>query len=157
MTATEILVLMVIALIPLLLVVIAILLSKISRTLARAFPPPRPPQSGFTIRQTLQGDTTMAITGIVAGLTGTFTETPTPAGSTIPAGTIPQWTSSDPTVTLTPSADGTQVVAAVPATFTAPSFTLTVANQDGSFPTPATIPVTQPVIAQTGFTIDQVA
>ena len=114
-------------------------------------------QSGFTIQQ-VQGETLMPINGIVAGTTGVFQETPTPAGSTIPAGTVPVWTSSDPTnAPAVTSADGTQCSVAVPAGATITSFSLTVQNQDGTFPTTVTVPVTQPVIAQTGFEINQIS
>lgn len=99
----------------------------------------------------------MPITGIVAGSSGVFQETPLPQGATIPAGSVPVWTSSDTTVTLTPSTDGTQVTAAVPTGSTITTFTLSVANQDGSFPTSVSVPVTQPVVAQTGFQIDQIS
>lgn len=114
-------------------------------------------QSGFTIHQ-VEGEKLMPILGIVAGATGVFQETPTPAGSTIPAGTIPVWTSSDTTnapVVATP--DGTGCSVSVPAGAPISSFTLSVANQDGSFSTSVTVPVTQPVIAQTGFQIDQIS
>lgn len=99
----------------------------------------------------------MPITGIVAGSSGVFQETPTPQGATIPAGSVPVWASSDSTVTLTPSADGTQVTATVPAGSTITTFNLSVANQDGSFHTSVAVPVTQAAVAQTGFQIDQVS
>lgn len=113
-------------------------------------------QTGFFVSQ-LQGENLMPITGIVAGSSGVFQETPLPQGATIPAGSVPVWTSSDTTVTLTPSTDGTQVTAAVPTGSTITTFTLSVANQDGSFPTSVSVPVTQPVVAQTGFQIDQIS
>jgi hypothetical protein len=115
-------------------------------------------QTGFTIYQ-LRGDFIMAITGIVAGATGVFQETPLPIGAVIPAGTIPKWSTSDTTNTsLTPSADGTQCAVAVAAGATIPSFVLTVSNQDGSFPTPVTVPVLQPAPPpQTGFVINQLS
>lgn len=104
------------------------------------------------------GVTIMPIVGIVVGATGVFTETPTPAGSTIPAGTVPQWTTSDTVnTTLTPSADGTSV--SVATATTAPvggSFTLTVANQDGTFPTGVSVPFLAPAPPpQSGFEINQ--
>lgn len=124
----------------------------------------RPPrQTGFRITQlhpNSTGVTFMPIVGIVVGATGTFTETPTPAGAVIPAGTVPQWSTSDTTnTTLTPSVDGAGVAVAVAAT--APvggSFTLTVANQDGSFPTGVSVPFLAPAPPpQTGFEINQVS
>jgi hypothetical protein len=115
-------------------------------------------QTGFSVSQ-LQGDTPMPITGIVAGATGVFQETPTPQGAVIPAGTIPVWTSSDTTnAPAVASADGTQCSVAVPASATITSFTLSVQNQDGTFPTSVTVPVTPaPPPAQTGFEINQVS
>lgn len=113
-------------------------------------------QTGFFVSQ-LQGENLMPITGIVAGSSGVFQETPTPQGATIPAGSVPVWASSDSTVTLTPFADGTQVTAAVPAGSTITTFNLSVANQDGSFQTSVAVPVTQAAVAQTGFQIDQVS
>lgn len=119
-------------------------------------------QSGFTIQQVqtdqTSGEKLMPITGIVAGATGVFQETPTPAGAVIPAGSIPVWTSSDTAnAPAVASADGTTCSVAVPAGATITSFSLTVGNQDGTFPTTVTVPVTQPVIAQTGFQVDQVS
>lgn len=114
-------------------------------------------QSGFTIQQ-VEGEQVMAITGIVAGQTGTFKATPTPAGSSIPAGTVPVWASSDTTnAPVTASADGLSATVSVPAGATITTFRLSVQNQDGTFPTSVDVPVTQPVIAQTGFEIDQVS
>ena len=100
----------------------------------------------------------MPITGIVAGQSGVFKETPLPVGAQIPAGTTPQWSASDPSITLTPSSDGTEVTAAVPAGTTLTTFQLKVQNQDGSFPTTVDVPVLPPPPpAQTGFQIDQVS
>lgn len=112
-------------------------------------------QVGFTIQQ-VQGEQSMAITGIVAGATGQFTATPTPAGSKIPDGTVPVWTSSDPAnAPAVASADGLSCSVAVPAGATITTFTLSVQNQDGTFPTSVSVPVTPAVIAQTGFDINQ--
>jgi len=112
-------------------------------------------QTGFTIQQ-VQGEKIMPILGIVAGATGAFTAKPTPAGSSIPAGTVPVWSSSDTTnAPVTASADGLSATVAVPTEATIASFTLSVQNQDGTFPTSVTVPVTQPVVAQSGFEIDQ--
>jgi hypothetical protein len=117
-------------------------------------------QTGFTINQ-LKGTQIMPITGILAGATGTFQETPLPVGAVIPAGSIPVWTSDNTTdVALTPSADGTQVAAAVSSTTTITTFNLSVANQDGSFLTTVAVPVTPAGgggTPQTGFQIDQLS
>ena len=118
-------------------------------------------QIGFHVSQ-LQGDNKMPITGIVAGSTGVFQETPTPQGAVIPAGTVPVWSTSDTAnTTLSPSPDGTQVSVAVAPGATITSFDLTVANQDGSFPTTVSVPVLAPPPppppAQTGFEINQVS
>lgn len=111
-------------------------------------------QSGFTITQ---GDH-MPITGIVVGATGVFQETPLPVGAVIPPGTIPVWSVNVPDVTLVPSSDGTQVSATVVSTSTLTTFNLTVANQDGSFPTTVAVPIL-PVVnpPQTGFQINQLS
>jgi len=115
-------------------------------------------QHGFKITQLFEGDN--MITGVVVGATGVFQETPTPAGAVIPVGTIPVW-STDAAATdvvLTPSADGTQVSAAVAATSTLTTFNLIVANQDGSFPTTVAVPVLPAAPpAQTGFAINQLS
>jgi hypothetical protein len=98
--------------------------------------------------------------GITAGGQGTFQEVPFPAGAQLQAGAIPVWTSSDPAVTLTPSADGTTCIAAVPATDTNPSFTITatVNNSAGqSISGSLTVPINQPVVAATSLTISQIA
>src|ERR1700690_2592303 len=113
-----------------------------------------PPQTGFTI---YQGDH-MSITGIVVGATGTFAATVLPAGAVIPAGSVPVWTTSDTSNTsLTPSADGMSVAVATSAA--APvggSFILTITNQDGTFPTPVTVPYLPAAPpAQTGFEVEQ--
>jgi hypothetical protein len=117
-------------------------------------------QTGFTIYQ-IEGNKIMPITGIVAGATGIFQETPTPVGAVIPAGSTPVWTADNTTdVSLTPSADGTQVAVAVSATTTITTFNLSVANQDGSFLTTVAVPVTPgvtPPTPQTGFQIDQLS
>jgi len=113
-------------------------------------------QHGFKITQMFEGDD--MIKGVVSGATGVFQETPTPSGAVIPAGTIPQWSVDTTDVTLVTSADGTQVSAAVSATTTLTTFNLTVANQDGSFPTSVAVPilpVTPP--PQTGFVINQLS
>lgn len=101
----------------------------------------------------------MPILGVVAGSTGVFQETPLPVGAKIPAGSTPQWSTDAPStdVALSPSADGTQVAAAVAAATTLTSFNLTVQNQDGSFPTTVAVPILPAVVTQTGFQIDQLS
>lgn len=119
---------------------------------------PHSKQTGFEITQ-LGG--VMPITGIVVGSQGVFQETVLPAGATIPAGTTPVWTTSDATnTTLSPSPDGTQVMVTVASTAPAGgSFSLTVANQDGTFPTSVTVPFLPGTVVtpQTGFQIDQLS
>jgi len=114
-----------------------------------------PAATGFQI---FQGEKGMPITGIVKGATGTFTETPTPAGGQLQAGSIPQWSSDDSLTTLTPSADGTAVSVATSATDPATSFNLTVTgvSSDGTKITATVnVPLTAAVVPATGFTINQ--
>lgn len=103
----------------------------------------------------------MAITGIVLGATGTFTETPSPAGGALQSGNVPVWTSDDTLTTLTPSADGTSVAVATSASDTATSFNLTVSGvaSDGTaISTSVNVPLLPPaVVPATGFTINQTA
>ena len=110
---------------------------------------------GFDIRQ---GDN-MAITGIVVGATGTFTETPSPAGSALQAGNIPAWTVDDTTVTLVPAADGTAVQATVPSGHAPASFNLTcsgVNSAGATISTTVAVPILPlPVTPATGFDINQ--
>lgn len=100
----------------------------------------------------------MAITGVKVGGQGTFTATPLPPGATLPQGVVPTWQASDPSVQLTPAADGLSTVAAVPAGATITSFDLSVAATlpDGSTPSGK---VTVPVLSAdvTSFQIDQTA
>jgi hypothetical protein len=98
----------------------------------------------------IQGDISMAITGIIVGATGTFASSPSaPPGAVEPTGTTRVWTTSDSTNTnLTPSADGTSVAVAVAAT--APvggSFNLTATDSypDGTSATSG--PVAVPFLA----------
>jgi hypothetical protein len=110
------------------------------------------------------GEKTMAITGIVKGATGTFGSTPTPAGSVFPAGTTYVWTADDPSVSLTPSSDGTSVAAATSVADTAASFNLT---QTSSFTAPGAsapvsrtvnVPLLAPVVpTPTGIAISQIS
>lgn len=99
------------------------------------------------------------INGIVKGSVGTFTETPSPAGSSLQAGNVPVWTSDDPLTTLTPSADGTSVSVATSAADTAASFNLTVSgvSSDGTaISTSANVPLLPPaVVPAKGFDINQ--
>ena len=66
---------------------------------------------------------------IVAGTTGSFSAVLTPPNGAQAAGTTPQWSSSDASVALSPSPDGLTLQAAVPATFTGPTFDLTISAQ----------------------------
>jgi len=113
----------------------------------------------FEIKQI--GGSGMAITGIVKGATGTFTETPTPAGGQLQTGNIPVWTSDDPNTSLTPSADGASVNVATSATDAATSFNLTVSGiaSDGTaISSSANVPLLPPaVVPATGFDINQTA
>jgi len=113
----------------------------------------------FEIKQI--GGSGMAITGIVKGATGTFTETPTPAGGQLQTGDIPVWTSDDPNTSLTPSADGASVNVATSATDAAASFNLTVSGiaSDGTaISSSANVPLLPPaVVPATGFDINQTA
>lgn len=113
----------------------------------------------FEIKQI--GGSGMAITGIVLGATGTFTETPTPAGGALQAGNVPVWTSDDANTTLTPSADGTSVNVATSTADTATSFNLTVSGvaSDGTAITSSVnVPLLPAaVVPATGFDIEQTA
>ncbi len=101
------------------------------------------------------------ITGVTKGSQGTFTETPVPVGGALQAGDIPSWSSDDATVGLQPSADGTSVIASVPADSTATSFNLTVngINSQGTkIQTTVSVPILAPAPPPaTGFQIDQIA
>ncbi len=103
----------------------------------------------------------LAITGIVLGATGTFTETPTPAGGALQAGNIPAWTSDDPNTSLTPSADGSSVNVATSATDTATSFNLTVSGVNSAgvaISSSVNVPLLPAAaVPATGFTINQTA
>lgn len=87
------------------------------------------------------------ITGIVAGTSGTFVAILTPSNGAQAAGSVPQWSSSEAAVSLSPAADGLSVVAAVPSDFAGTSFDLTIsaASSDpavGTVSNVHTIPVT---------------
>lgn len=134
---------------------IKVMLAQISEDLVTS-------ATGFTISQLDSGGNVMAtITGVPAGGQGTFQETPTPAGGALQAGAIPAWTADDAAVVLTPSSDGTTVVAAVPATDTAASFNLTVTgvSSNGSTISQVTnVPILPGVaVPATGFSVSQIA
>jgi hypothetical protein len=119
-----------------------------------------PEVESFTIQQT--GDS-MPLTAPDPGATLQFTATPTPAGSTLPAGVVPTWTSSDPTnVTIT--TDPTGLIATVVLSSAIPvgeSVTLTISATlpDGTTPTASTSFTVgaAPPVEVTGFTIVQTA
>jgi hypothetical protein len=107
-------------------------------------------QEGFTM-----------ITGVPAGGTGTFTESPVPVGGLLQPGNVPVWTVDDALVSLTPSADGTSANVAVGASDTATSFNLTVSgvNSAGApISTTVNVPILPAVaVPATGFDIEQTA
>jgi len=99
---------------------------------------------------------------IQAGSTGTFIATPVPANGTIVSTQPPPaWSSSDSSVTLSPSDGGLTVEVEVPATDPNTSLTLSVAytNPDGTVATGSisvTItPAPPTVVDVTSFTIAQ--
>jgi hypothetical protein len=99
-----------------------------------------------------KGAKLMAITGITVGGQGTFQVEPVPSTASLPQGVTPQWTASDPSISLAASSDGTSVVASVPAGSTLTTFNLTVVV--GSFQDTVPVPVITPL---TGVTITQTA
>jgi hypothetical protein len=84
----------------------------------------RTPVSEVHISQ-VSGGKMGVITGVPVGGTGHFVATPIPANGQFQAGSVPRWSTGDPSVTLTPSTDGLSVDANVSATETLPSFGLT--------------------------------
>lgn len=87
---------------------------------------------------------------IVAGTSGNFSAVLTPSNGAQAPGTVPQWTSSDSSVALVPSADGLTCDVTVPAGFPAASFDLSISavSSDSSVGTVTnkhTIAVTQPI------------
>jgi uncharacterized protein YejL (UPF0352 family) len=88
------------------------------------------------------------VTGIQIGGSGTFQESFVPTNAALPAGQALSvvWTADDPLVTLAPSADGTSVVASVPATDTATSFNLTATGTSAALPSPITGTVNVPIL-----------
>lgn len=83
--------------------------------------PVREPEA---LKITQLGDQMPTNNSIVVGTSGVFQVTPLPAGSAFASGVLPQWAASDPSISLKPSTDGTQVTAAVPAGSTLPNFNL---------------------------------
>jgi hypothetical protein len=119
-----------------------------------------PEVESFTIQQT--GDN-MPLTAPDPGATLQFTATPTPAGSALPAGVVPTWTSSD-TTNVTITTDPTGLIATVVLSSAIPvgeSVTLTISATlpDGTTPTgSASFTVgAAPSVEVTGFTIVQTA
>jgi hypothetical protein len=118
-----------------------------------------PVVTGFSIKQT--GDPDMALTAPDPGATLVFTATPTPAGSALPAGVVPTWTSSDPTnapVTADPTGlIGTVILSSSITVGESVTLTITATLPDGTTPTGSTtftVGATPPVEV-TGFTIVQ--
>ena len=77
---------------------------------------------------TQKGDKRMAINGVTVGATGTFQATTVPAGSVLPTGVVPVWTSSDTTIATfaSPNPDATGLTTILTGVATG-SVTLTVA------------------------------
>ena len=121
------------------------------------------PVKGFRLYQLDSRRIRMAtILGIKPGAVGTFTISDLPPGSALPAGTIPQWATSDTTNSqITPNPDGMGAVIAVPSSATVPSFQLTIsatytdAQGTHSPSSQYTIPVLAPEV--TGFDLTQVS
>jgi hypothetical protein len=133
-------------------IVVIIELARIIRLVRSLLPAP----TKFKISQVEKGKH-MAITGIPLGGTKNFAAVNEPAGSVLPAGVIPQWSCSDSSATLTPSADGTNCNVSVPANDTNTSLTLTVTATLPVGTTPTSGPVTIPILPPepTAFTINQ--
>lgn len=119
-----------------------------------------PPPTAISIQQLIQrpeGVYLMPITGITLGAVGTFSATPTPAGSAFPSGTTFKWTSDDAATTLTPSAEGAQVAVATSTSDTTTSFNLTCTSSTGVSGT-ANVPLTAPAPpTPTGIAINQLS
>ena len=99
-----------------------------------------------------------------AGGTSVFQEVPTPQGAIFPSGTKFTWSVDDTAdITLTPSADGTQVQAACVASPTGTSYNLTCTSDytPPGAPTPVSATVNVAIIpanpAPTGMTINQLS
>jgi len=132
---------------------------KTLKLLEKIFHLLQPPQlTGFYISQL---EFNMALTPLDPGASPVFTATPTPAGAVLPAGNVPSWTSSDPTVTVAVDPTGLICTATIATTATVgASITLTItaaALADGTIPTGSiTFQVgAAPVQEVTGFTIAQ--
>jgi hypothetical protein len=99
---------------------------------------------------------------IVAGTTGSFAAVLSPPNGAQAPGTVPQWSASDPSVTLNPSTDGLTCDASVPLSDTAASFDLKVSavSSDpavGTVSSTHTITVTQPTVALQAIDFTQTA
>lgn len=89
------------------------------------------------------------INGVPVGGQGSFAVSLLPVGSALPAGQALAvvYTADDPAVVLTPSADGSSVVAAVPASDTNASFNLTATGTAPALSAPITSgPVKVPIL-----------
>lgn len=113
---------------------------------------------GFKIYSLIGGNMQADIKPTVKGTVANFVSTLDPAGSVAQAGLIPTWKTTNPLVTLTPSADGFGVAAATTASDTAAGYDLTESGfDDKGNPISTTVNVpydtgTAPVSA-TGFNI----
>lgn len=107
----------------------------------------------------------MAITGVPAGGNGTFQESFVPANAALPPGASISitWAADDPLVNLSPSSDGSQVVASVPNSDTNTSFNLTATGTSSALPGPITsgpvnVPILQPSAPlPTSLAVNQIA
>jgi hypothetical protein len=116
--------------------------------------------NGFTIEQ-IQGDNSVAITGVGPGAVGTFKATPTNNGNpaSLPPGVVPIWTSSDttnaPITSVSPDGLTAQVtVAPTAAPGTQFVLTVTATLPDNTQPNgTATVPIL--TLEVNGFVIDQ--
>jgi hypothetical protein len=116
------------------------------------------PATGFTVTQNSEGGSMPTNNTINPGVVSNFSEVPAPAGSSLQAGNIPAWTSSDANVALTPSADGTNVNVLAAATITSTSFVLTVSgisSNGTAISTPTTVAIAAAAVPATGFTVTQ--
>jgi hypothetical protein len=133
---------------------IALSLREIARLLARSVAT-LPATRGYITQEGKEDE--FMINGVQVGGQGTFKFTPNGALSpTVP----PKWSTGDPSVLLTPSADGLTCVAQVGPGETLPSFGLAVlatASDGSTFNTNASVPVLAKVVPATAGTIDQVA
>jgi hypothetical protein len=118
--------------------------------------------SGLAIIQVGNQENSMST---AAGGTSVFQETPTPTGTTFPAGTTFTWTVDDTAdISLTPSTDTTMVTAVCVATPTGTSYNLTCTSSftppGASAPVSGTlnVPITGAVATTpTGITINQLS